>query len=392
MELVRNERANNVNAEWHARMDVEKKELAEGGGRKEEEKQEGVGDDDDEWLRSVDRQLMTRAAITCESLGCGIRNATAAATAVTPTTIDSFDRLAQLDSYLNDLATSHSDLVLAVTRMELAQGAIEQEGMTHHQAIAAANRAKKSGHGHGTLKRGAKEGDQVEVEPPEYLSSLPTIEGRLSKESGHNNYVKSLQLISIATRHRSRVQDRQHLFQEALQCLETASEEETQLLAVEEQQQEEDMATVGAAPLPPVFVSRSSTTITLKVPTFWTTPPDEEGGQLAGGRKKKKIPKVHHVCIFGKPKGAGTAVSLNNTEYGGLGDPILMTSLGLAGKTEAIPAWGYAVSAGSHATVTVTGLLPGEAYVFAIAVRNKDLKSQYIRPYWKTCTHYCTQD
>ena len=62
--------------------------------------------------------------------------------------------------------------------MELAQGAIEQEGMTHHQAIAAANRAKKSGHGHGTLKRGAKEGDQVEVEPPEYLSSLPTIEGK----------------------------------------------------------------------------------------------------------------------------------------------------------------------------------------------------------------------
>lgn len=77
--------------------------------------------------------------------------------------------------------------------------------------------------------------------------------------------------------------------------------------------------------------------------------------------------------IFGKPKGAGTAVSLNNTEYGGLGDPIPMVSIGPPSSTNRedgeedrmATSWGYAP--GHHSTVTVTGLLPGESYIFAMA-------------------------
>ena len=77
-------------------------------------------------------------------------------------------------------------------------------------------------------------------------------------------------------------------------------------------------------------------------------------------------------------------MSLNNTEYAGLGDPVPMVSIGLATNTTTTtttttttsaptsnhappPAMGYDCLAGPHTTVTVSGLLPGEAYVFAVA-------------------------
>jgi hypothetical protein len=104
--------------------------------------------------------------------------------------------------------------------------------------------------------------------------------------------------------------------------------------------------------------------------------------------------RVDHLKIFGKPTGAGTAVSLNNTDYGGLGDKIFLSSLGRQQCREHVPDsissavtnpsspkkkkkmessyWGYAPTRGSSFSVTVHGLLAGESYVFATAAYDVD--------------------
>jgi UPF0716 family protein affecting phage T7 exclusion len=69
LEMVRKERADNVNAAWHARTDLERSENSgvsrdhtetseQGKEEEDEEKNEG-GEEEEEWLRSVDRGLMT---------------------------------------------------------------------------------------------------------------------------------------------------------------------------------------------------------------------------------------------------------------------------------------------------------------------------------------------
>ena len=99
-------------------------------------------------------------------------------------------------------------------------------------------------------------------------------------------------------------------------------EEQTMLKALTTQSDAETAYEKRNTPLPPIFISRSSTSITLKVPNFWTSMPTDEdsNSSVAALRKKKTINRVNNIKIFGKPKGAGTAVSLNNIEYGGLGD------------------------------------------------------------------------
>ena len=383
---------------------------------KEESKEEV---EEEEWLRSVDTRLMTRASITCRSLGNGVSDpSNPSDPASTPPTIDPYDRLAQIDAYLSDLSTFHADLSLAVYRMELSQGAMESEGAKEHQARAAALRAKKRG-GHGGShskgrggEGGAGEMDGVVERPPKYLSPVPSVENRLSRETNKNNYERCLQLIATCTRHRSKKEEREKLLEEALQCIETARSEEEVLLegleGLESVAAGKSLIKHRATPLPPVFVSRSSTSITLRFDSFWTTPPTEKkdgssgGGGSMGSRRKKTVPTVHHLRVYGKPRGAGTAVSLNNIEYGGLGDPVLVTSLGVcpeennnqSSSTEgndesgggggggggsggggggpgspvraAPPTFvaGYTTGA---TTLTVTGLLPNESYVFACA-------------------------
>ncbi|CAN0085011.1 unnamed protein product, partial [Discosporangium mesarthrocarpum] len=60
-------------------------------------------------------------------------------------------------------------------------------------------------------------------------------------------------------------------------------------------------------------------------------------------------------CLYGKPEGAGTAVSLNNTDYPGLGVPVP-----------------YDPASGVCKTVTVRNLSPGESFVFAVAAFDQD--------------------
>ena len=163
MSLIQIERSRNIDASWHSRTDIEKEQLETDNDNNQlypnqiniETKnnevdtqgvdKEGVeGTEEEEWLRSVDRSLMTRASITCTSFGNGITNDYDATSSLF---IQEEERLAQLDSYLYDLASIHTDLILAVSRMELSQGSIESDSTKEHQEKLSRMRASKSGHG-----------------------------------------------------------------------------------------------------------------------------------------------------------------------------------------------------------------------------------------------------
>ena len=162
MSLIQIERSRNIDASWHSRTDIEKEQLQTDNDNNQlypnqintetkdnEVDTQGVegsvaGTEEEEWLRSVDRSLMTRASITCTSFGNGITNDYDATSSLC---IQEEERLAQLDSYLYDLASLHTDLILAVSRMELSQGSIESDSTKEHQEKLSRMRASKSGHG-----------------------------------------------------------------------------------------------------------------------------------------------------------------------------------------------------------------------------------------------------
>ena len=68
LEMVRKERASNMNAAWHARTDLERPENSgvsrdhtetSEQGKEEEDEEKKEEEEEEEWLRSVDRGLMT---------------------------------------------------------------------------------------------------------------------------------------------------------------------------------------------------------------------------------------------------------------------------------------------------------------------------------------------
>lgn len=87
----------------------------------------------------------------------------------------------------------------------------------------------------------------------------------------------------------------------------------------------------------PILISRTSTSITMKLPFFKPL------------TEYKAWKNISDVSLFGKPSGSGVAVSLNNKDYDGTGDKK--------------PPGGY---------VNVTGLIPNERYVFAAGGYNPE--------------------
>ena len=65
-------------------------------------------------------------------------------------------------------------------------------------------------------------------------------------------------------------------------------------------------------PPSPIFVSRTASSISISPASFF--PVIEKRGA--------KATPIDHLRVYGKPAGAGTDVSLNNTEYAGLGVPV----------------------------------------------------------------------
>ena len=83
-------------------------------------------------------------------------------------------------------------------------------------------------------------------------------------------------------------------------------------------------------PPKPIFIARTSTTITMKLPYF--RPQTDH----------KEWRNITKMALFGKESGSGVAVSLNNTEYPGTGDKVAPGSV-----------------------ITVSNLTPNRKYVFA---------------------------
>ena len=83
-------------------------------------------------------------------------------------------------------------------------------------------------------------------------------------------------------------------------------------------------------PPKPIFMSRTTTTITMRLPYFRPQTDNKEWRNIT------------KMAIFGKESGSGVAVSLNNTEYPGTGDKVSPGSI-----------------------VTISNLTPNRKYVFA---------------------------
>ena len=131
--------------------------------------------------------------------------------------------------------------------------------------------------------------------------------------------------------------EREACFSEAISLLRVAAQRENDLL--NDVAPWEDCAPMGdppptsnGPPPPPGLLSRTETSIVLQ-PRAWRGPRD-----------------VNHVRCFGKASGAGTDVSLTNSEYVGTGCPIR-----------------YDAATGRCDSIAVCGLCPNESYVFAVA-------------------------
>ena len=445
LQLLRDERQRSVNLGWHLAGDISSQHQDNNNtgafSAKEgdtEEKSDSPSpssfsiDTEDPFTTHSSLDLLTRAAITATSKGDGNTYGSAVLSGVHPR-----NRLAQLDTYLSDLAAVHTDLVLAVTRLTLLQGASEHASHQKHAKIAAAKRSKKHEHGSAsapvaTGALGLTLGSEFDADlaPAAFLPAASATESFLAEEAGFDGYVHAMQLISMASRHRNRVSDRVRLFEEAFAKLQQCRKDEAELCALAQAAQKESLdphpKCMQVLPQPPVLVSRSSSSLTLRLSPFWRMEKSTHtvvkaaknkggGGGHGGGVKKSSARKddklgtllpVAYFKVYGKPLGAGTSVSLNNTEYFGLGTEVAACVTGVAVASDpVIPGGGgmastagtgespkkkmvggmspraAAVAAASLVryepsdmgngrgvpTLTVKGLLAGEAYVFAVA-------------------------
>ena len=96
-----------------------------------------------------------------------------------------------------------------------------------------------------------------------------------------------------------------------------------------------------STPPAPRIIDRCATAMTLQ-PRAWK--------MLLTATQKKTMNEVDHLRAYGKPAGAGTDVTVTNTDLVGLGIPIP-----------------YDRETGTADCVAVTGLTPNESYVFAVA-------------------------
>jgi len=92
-----------------------------------------------------------------------------------------------------------------------------------------------------------------------------------------------------------------------------------------------------SVPPKPVLIGRTSTTVTMKLPFYKPI------------TEYRAWREIETISLYGKPAGSGVAVSLNNTDYEGTGQKLPQGHI-----------------------VTVQGLLPNKAYVFAVGGYTSD--------------------
>lgn len=171
--------------------------------------------------------------------------------------------------------------------------------------------------------------DPIDAIPP----LLATLEAKLVSQSKKNGYAKlllNLQRMKLPSKAKK---EQEALVAECLQCLHRleAQERELQRCLMASDANEK---TGGGIPVAPVVVSRSSTSMTVRIRSF-------EPPRVASKRRA-----VAYYMVYAKPVGAGTAVSVTNNDLPGTGEPIFTSERLLA---------------------TVDDLVPNESYVFAVA-------------------------
>lgn len=183
--------------------------------------------------------------------------------------------------------------------------------------------------------------------PFEPISLVKSIEEKLSLECRKSGYNKVLLAIQRMRHHRlhdsssSAAAENVAIAEQAMKTLERIESQERELqarlkhalIATTTESHLHPHLNDSNVPQPPVVIARSSSAMTVHIPPFVPSQPSL--------RKRK----VAYYMVFAKPSGAGTAVSLNNNELPGTSEPVFAP----------------------HLQVTISGLIPNESYVFAVA-------------------------
>ena len=166
-------------------------------------------------------------------------------------------------------------------------------------------------------------------------------ESVLLTECRKNCYQRALLQIEMAASRQGDPIEMEALLSDVCVLLAEAKQKEEALLDKNGDIQADDYGAPASCrlPPPPLMISRSNSSITVTARPF----------NLVASHGTK-LPRVHHLKLFGKPAGAGTDVSLNNTDFPGTGVSIPFDN---ESKT--------------CAPVTVTGLQTNDSYVFAFA-------------------------
>jgi hypothetical protein len=380
---------------------------------------------------TIDDGALTRCAFTTE---IDDRTEQAGRTRVTGGFAESSDNGvygagSKLHALEQAVAAIHVDMISTLMRIELVLGARLQGGyIAHKKRIADAKAAAKAKAAaaitgddkkqklknaattidlHATKKKAledaaaaklAEEAEQGGVDMT--LLSAPA-ESRLMMECRTNGYWKSLLLAQAATMRRKGSKEQEQLLLQAAGHLRDAQKNEDSLLAQAAFQGAETgcPAEVGVESCPvansdawdgifhpsltppaPLIISRGATHVTIK-PKLWVP----KAKTVKGAKHHAKPPKVAYFRVFGKPAGAGTSVSLNNTQYPGTGTNMPAEAIELPDTKQhhhhahhphgptayrtITSGTGGLLNCGTRSAdyITVGGLLPNEVYVFAVA-------------------------
>jgi hypothetical protein len=170
----------------------------------------------------------------------------------------------------------------------------------------------------------------------------------LLSECKKNNYQRALLQIEMAPSREGNPEEMEALLRDTAELLKEVERKETLLLLSFEEMASDEFDTPAYYHVPPkpLLVSRSANSVTVAIHPF----------KLVGrGHSAPPLPAIHHVKLFGKPAGAGTDVSLNNTSFPGTG--------------VAVP---YDAATHSCPHMTVTSLPSNDSYVFAVVAFDAD--------------------
>ncbi|KAE9044938.1 hypothetical protein PR001_g1443 [Phytophthora rubi] len=170
--------------------------------------------------------------------------------------------------------------------------------------------------------------------PLQANSVISAAEMKLVEECDQNGYARVLLNIQRLVHPQKSLKERCTIADESIQLLQQVEQQEEKLCRQLASASERKLETTESiVPLAPIVISRSSSAITVQIVEYRPS--------LPSLRKRS----VEYYLVFAKATGVGTAVSLNSNHLTGTAAPVYPP----------------------HLDVTISGLLPNESYVFAVA-------------------------